>query len=1030
MRNIRYVIVISVIFQLVAIWANGSFINRGFVLNKGQIKNQSQEKLNQILFKAEIGKCVIWLTQRGISYQFYEYSQDSCIWNLMDMELQGAYISINNCKMSDSSGYYENHFTGNNHYDKIYSYKKLLFKNIYPGIDWKLYFTEDVLKQEFIVKPHADKNLIKIDYKASGSLKVFENAIELTNRLGKFYEGELVCYEKKSKKKIQSKYVEASGYKTGYYDQKIVIVETIDYNKNDTLIIDPILNWRSFMGGNNDDDAHAIYSDGTHTYVAGHTLSVNFPTANPGSPAYYQGSFAGGIGDVFINKFSSNGNLIWSTYIGGASNDEAVSIVSNGTYIWLGGYSNSADFPLFNPGGTSFYQGSLSGSNDAFICKFNVNGELIWSTYVGGTNADNINQLFIQGNELLVAGTSASANFPTLDAGTYFQSYSGGNDAFIMKFNNNNELVWSSFFGGSLNDLGNSITANNNYIFLAGHTNSTNLPMANPNTGNFFQNALAGGYDGYIAQFSISGNLLWSSYIGGSGFDKINSICTENGNLWITGDGNSTDYPVLNSSGAFFQAINNGFTDVFISKFDINRVLLWSSYCGGSADDYASCIQTDGTNIWLSGYTNSSNLTTYNPGGGAYFQSNNAGFYDGMIMKLELNASASWLTYFGSNSNDYIHAIHSDGNKIRICGYSQSFNLPAANPGGGAYIQANNAGGLDAYIAAFKNCTNPALSISSNSPICVGDTLFLSSNNISNAAYQWLGPNSFSSTQQNPHINNVNINHAGNYTLIVNVPNGCSSAAFTPVVINSLPTITVNSNSPVCEGDTIYLSAGGGSNYSWSGPDNFTSTIQSPFIINSNTLNTGWYFISVSNGSCNNTDSLYIIVNNLPDVIVSSNSPLCVGETLNLNASGASTYIWSGPNNFAAYTQNPSLSNITLADSGIYVVYGTDINGCTDSSFISVTIEICNAINELSAFLINVYPNPNSGMLNIEINNDKILNDSLQILIFDYTGRKIYSADLFNKFSSLNLKSLSKGIYYLQISTSGETLYSNKIIIN
>lgn len=1004
--------------------------SNGFVPNRGQFTKQENKNTEKILFKADLKNVTVWITRRGISYQFYQFINDTVKWNMMDMTLQGASVSFKNIVVTDSSEYYDNYILGNSSVYKIYKYKTLFFKNVYPGIDWKLFFDNNNLKQEFIVHPYADKKLIQLEYKAHGSINILDDEIILLNSLGKFNEGKLMCYEKKSNRKVKSNYKVVSADKTNFYERKLLEIETGDYDLNDTLIIDPILNWRTFLGGGNDDDAHVIHSDGTFTWVTGHTISVNFPNANPGSPAYFQGAFGGGFGDVFLSKFSSNGNLIWSTYYGGSNNEEATCLYSNGFFVYLGGYTSSNDFPLLDMGGGAFYQNTLGGGLDGFISRFDVvNGELQWSTFIGDTATDYISSLAIVNNNLYVCGTSNSGNnFPLLNNGSYFQTYAGGNDGFIMHFNSAGILQWSTYFGGTNNDLIHSISANINSVYIAGHTNSVNLPLQNPGIGNYFQNNLSGLYDGFIAEFNLLGNLYWSTYYGGSDFDKINSISLDNNYLWVAGITSSNNLTLVNPlTGNFYQSNNAGFTDGFISKYSLNNnALVWSSYYGGNLDDIITAIHSDGNSIWLSGYTNSGNIFTLNPGGGAFYQNNNAGFYDGFIIKFDTLAQCTWATYMGSSSNDYINFIHCDGNKMRICGHTQSFNLPAANPGGGAFIQANNAGSLDAFLMAFKNCINPSVSASYNSPLCVGDTLQLTVNTIPNASYQWFGPDFFYSTIANPTINNVTVVNSGNYSVIANVPNGCGAGSFVNVSIYSANPVNISYNNPVCENDTLWLMADNANNYLWQGPMGFTATSQNTFISNAQLVNSGQYTLHyVDSNGCNNDTLLNVIINQLPDVAVSSNSPVCTGDSLILQASGANNYLWQGPNGFTANTAYTGVANVTITDSGTYIVYGTDLNGCEDSSYINVVIDNCSFINESEDNYIIINPNPAYNYLNIFINN---LSTVYNLKIYNVQGKIMYIDNIQN-YKTVLLDNFPAGFYFLSIENDNDILYKNKIMV-
>ena len=226
----------------------------------------------------------------------------------------------------------------------------------------------------------------------------------------------------------------------------------------------------------------------------------------------------------------------------------------------------------------------------------------------------------------------------------------------------------------------------------------------------------------------------------------------------------------------------------------------------------------------------------------------------------------------------------------------------------------------------------PIASPNSNSPVCSGNTLNLSSSVAS--SYLWAGPNSFSSTAQNPQILNVTTAANGVYTLTVTNASGCSATATTGVVINQTPIATASSNSPVIVGNSLNLSGGGVGTYSWSGLNSFSSTAQNPTVTNVTLAATGTYTITVTNVGCTATATTAV---SIITASASSNSPVCMGNNLNLTSSGGTNYAWSGSNSFTSTDQNPTITNVTTAANGIYTVIVTN-GGNTVSITTSVTV--------------------------------------------------------------------------------------------
>src|SRR5450759_2242700 len=200
----------------------------------------------------------------------------------------------------------------------------------------------------------------------------------------------------------------------------------------------------------------------------------------------------------------------------------------------------------------------------------------------------------------------------------------------------------------------------------------------------------------------------------------------------------------------------------------------------------------------------------------------------------------------------------------------------------------------------------PIATAGSNSPVCEGNTIILTSSG--GTGYSWSGPNGFISNAQNPSIPNANTAMTGAYKVTVTAATGCTATNTTSVIVNALPIATAGSNSPVCVGNTINLTSSGGTGYSWSGPNAFTSILQNPSISPADTTMSGAYKVTVTAATgCTATNTTSVIVNALPIATMSSNSPVCVGNTINLTSSGGTDYRWSGPNGFINSAQNPSI---------------------------------------------------------------------------------------------------------------------------
>jgi hypothetical protein len=316
--------------------------------------------------------------------------------------------------------------------------------------------------------------------------------------------------------------------------------------------------WATFLGGSLLDYGYgiAVGSDGSF-FVTGITQSFNFPTKNA-----FDSTLSVTVStdtDAFITKFSSNGALLWSSYLGGNLDDRAFGIeVDADGNCFVSGYTNSIDFPTLNA-----FESTISASYcchfDAFVTKFSSTGTLLWSTYLGGSqgSSDSFDLVVGSAGDVFVVGITAAGNFPIKDA--FDPTINGGTDAYLTKFSSNGTLLLSTFFGGTSDDVGLGIAiSSNDSCIISGITYSINFPILNG-----FDDTQNGDDDAFIVEFSSNGSLIYSSYLGGKKYDIGNDVAVDNeGNRYITGYTLSNDFPTENS----YDNSLDGPNDVFICK--------------------------------------------------------------------------------------------------------------------------------------------------------------------------------------------------------------------------------------------------------------------------------------------------------------------------------------------------------------------------------------------------------------------------------------------------------------------------------
>jgi hypothetical protein len=167
--------------------------------------------------------------------------------------------------------------------------------------------------------------------------------------------------------------------------------------------------------------------------------------------------------------------------------------------------------------------------------------------------------------------------------------------------------------------------------------------------------------------------------------------------------------------------------------------------------------------------------------------------------------------------------------------------------------------GCSSSAQQWVNVMSVPITVNNSGPVCVGGNLELGSSG--GTSYSWVGPNGFTSNQQNPTISNVAMSHAGAYTVHATGANGCTEEASTTLVVNPPPVVHAEGNSPVKMGDTIQLSGTGGVTFDWDGPDSFTSGSQTPLIPNAQIENSGIYTLTATDSNaCSSLASVQVFV--------------------------------------------------------------------------------------------------------------------------------------------------------------------------
>ena len=972
-----------------------------FVENKGQVYGFDGLPHPEVKFSFQQGNTQIFLLEKGIAYQFTRMHYPEGYQEMMrdkgsdvdfdkmselqkqirtetfrmDMTLQGANKKAEITTEGRSADY-------TNFYNRdvldIHAYSKVTYHNIYPGIDWVIYTKGTEVKYDFIVKPGADPSLIKMQFHHQEDMTLNKDgSFTLKNSLGSITE--------KSPDSFQS------GMRIGtqfILDNKIVSFDLENYNHQETLVIDPALVWATYYGYIGGDLGRSCTTDSFgNVYLSGFTSSNNF-IALSGHQIIYGGNY-----DSFLVKFNTNGVLQWATYYGGSGDDRAFSCVVDGaSNVFLAGTTQSS-IGIASSG----HQNNYGGAQDVFLVKFNNNGVRQWGTYYGGLAADYsfMCQVDASGNVYLSGITQSNTGTIIATAGSHQTSHGGGDDAFLVKFNMSGIRLWGTYYGGSGNDYSYSCSTDpSGNVYLVGFTGSnTGTIIA---TSGSHQPTIGGGTDAFLVKFNSSGVRQWGTYFGGTAGENGYSCYSDaSSNIYVVGYTGS-----LNGIAAGgHQNIFGGLGDAFLVKFSSSGVMQWGTYYGGAGSDAGlSCVIDAIGNVFLAGYTESTNGTSISTAGSP--QSSFGGQRDAFLVKFNTSGIRDWGTYYGaSDIEEGISCSVDNFGNIYLAGRTQSGSGIATI--GGYQIQYG--GNTDAFLVKFCDIPAQPTPINGNTIVCLGSNQSYSISVVPSAlSYSWSLPATGWSGVSTTNSITAIVGSSG--TISVTALNACGISVPQTISItsNPSPVITVNSAS-ICQGSSFTIAPSGALSYTIEGGVAVVSPSTSSTYTVSGTNSLGCVSQSPATSSVN--------VFSLPNVSINGTvATICEGEELTLNASGASNYTWSTGANTASINIAP-ITTIT------YSIIGTDANGCENTAFFTQAVDPCVGLQELPVKneQHSVFPNPHDGLFYIETS------QSLGVSIYNSLGQLILQRKLNEGKNQINLNEHANGIYFIEINQNGKT---------
>ncbi len=501
-------------------------------------------------------------------------------------------------------------------------YERILYSEVYPGVDLVFYGTPGHLEYDFIVAPGASWEQIRLQFEGVDDLSISpQGHLVLKLKNGQIVQPPPAIYQESQEGErlpISGSYVLA--------DSREVAFRVGSFDPALPLVIDPIVIYLGYLGGSSlMDDPRGIATDSSGAaYVTGETLSSDFP-ATLGSPS--------GGSDAYVAKINAQGTAIeWAAFFGGTSGDRGNSIaVDASLQVYFCDATRSSDLPT-----ASAYQGLRDGDEDAFVAMLSSSGaSLLYSSYLGGTTAPEVflsacNGIDVDSGLIYVGGVTNTSDFDTTlgafdttgPSGFSKSGFFDGDDAFISVFDPSlsgaSSLVYSTYLGGEqggdvIYDLaviapgqvvvtgGTSVDALSEPGSLAPAGGSTPFPT----TVDAFQTSFQGGFsDAFVTRLDTTAiaaaALVYSTFFGSTtNRDEGHAIDVLGDDAFILGKTSASGLGFPTTPGAY-QTSNNGGSEVFIARFDTSgtgspgpsiapqgfpSTLIFSTLYGGSFDE-------------------------------------------------------------------------------------------------------------------------------------------------------------------------------------------------------------------------------------------------------------------------------------------------------------------------------------------------------------------------------------------------------------------------------------------------------------
>ncbi len=443
------------------------------------------------------------------------------------------------------------------------------YSDVWPGVDLAYDVVDNgIIESTWEIAKGANPDQISLRYnrpvsiERSGSLKIdFET--------GWITESAPVAWQEINGQRVD---VQVAFKKVDSVDDDSLIgFELGQYDPAYPLLIDPLVNWHTYMGSEYNDFAMDLsLDDAGNIYVLGES------TASWGSPINL---YTGGT-DVFVAKLSSNGTRVWNTFMGvpadGDFDDMASALAVDGVgNVYITGTSHSS-------WGEPAAGYTHNGADDAFVAKLDTNGNLLWNVFLGSDDDDNGEGIAVDSSgNVYVSGSSMADWYITEQTLVFHHTSSWVRDVFVAKLNTSGALIWNRFMGGEYNDISSGLAVDSSgSIYVTGYSYGPWLLDLNGETHVPVAPFTDGGVDVFVARLNNDGTGVWNTFMGSSEDDISEDIAVDgSGSVYVTG----RSFASWGSPVNLFVTPAGGVqpTNAFAARLDGGGILQWNTFMSG-----------------------------------------------------------------------------------------------------------------------------------------------------------------------------------------------------------------------------------------------------------------------------------------------------------------------------------------------------------------------------------------------------------------------------------------------------------------